>query len=181
MNTTGMRIWTISNGLSFFRMLLPVPVVFLSANFLEHRSLLLCIFVLTWLTDIGDGYIARRFDQESDFGRIIDPLADKIFVSILVLLLLWKNFLPIWYVLVVLLRDVFILAGGIYLKKKSGTLAQLNYLGKAAVLSIGVCLILSLFQHEMDSAIFFSALLVSTLFLAASFALYMKRLWQKDQ
>lgn len=169
------HIWTISNGLSFLRLLLAVPIIFLARDIAIYRWWILALCFFAYITDLSDGFIARHFNQESEFGRIIDPLADKIFVGVFAIVLTIQSLLPLWFLIVVLGRDALIFSGGIFLKKKKGIVAQSNYTGKIAVVTIGICLLLSLFRNEMNESIFIIALASSTLMLAVSFVGYMLR------
>src|SRR4051812_45675405 len=75
----------ISNGLTFFRIALLLPMGwFLQNNFNFSATLVLAIAAIT---DGLDGYVARKWNQVSDFGKLMDPIADKIFVSVALFLL----------------------------------------------------------------------------------------------
>ena len=170
-----MKIWTLSNGLSFLRMLLAIPVVILTADLPTYRWWIIGLCWFTWFTDISDGYIARRFKQESEFGRIIDPLADKIFVGVFIVILLAYDLLPLWYFLVVLIRDVLIFSGGMFMRKKSGVLTQSNNLGKTAVVTVGFSIMFTLFRDQLSAEFYLGFLLFSTAILTLSFIIYARR------
>ena len=101
----------------------------------------LLFIVLLWLSDIMDGYFARRRNEISELGKIIDPLADKISVVTITFLLLWKEILPLWFFIIIVLRDLIILAGGLYVKKKYSVVLQSNWTGKLTVFVIGFTLL----------------------------------------
>ena len=71
------------------------------------------IILIVAVTDFLYGFIERRFGVQSDFGKILDPLADKIFIFCVVVALLLKFGLPIWFSIVIITRDVFILSAGL--------------------------------------------------------------------
>lgn len=166
-----LRVWTVSNGLSFLRLLLAAPVVVAAQDAAANRWWIVALCLAAYLTDLSDGWIARRFGQESDFGRIIDPLADKIFVASFALALLLDGLLPLWYLLAVVGRDMLILAGGLYLKSRRGLLAQSNLAGKMAVVTVGLTLLISMFPET--GAALTAALVASSIALAWSFAGYL--------
>ena len=113
------RIVTVPNLLTVFRMVL-IPV-FVSLLFYQRFILALTIFVLAGVTDGLDGLLARRFDQKSQLGTILDPIADKLMlVTSFVVLSMRAVFpqplpphlpVPFWVTVAVISRDVFILVG----------------------------------------------------------------------
>jgi cardiolipin synthase (CMP-forming) len=113
------RIVTVPNLLTVFRMVL-IPV-FVSLLFYQRFILALTVFVLAGITDGLDGLLARRFDQKSQLGTILDPIADKLMlVTAFVVLSLRAVFpqplpphlpVPFWVTVAVISRDVFILVG----------------------------------------------------------------------
>jgi len=88
---------------------------------------------LAVLTDKLDGDLARWLHCESEWGRILDPLADKIGVAAMGIALVVKGWIPLWFVVVLLLRDLLILVGGIILRSKTGQVVPSNMAGKWAV------------------------------------------------
>lgn len=137
------EIFYISNLISLSRfLLLGVAVYFL----LERNYLLTCVMIfLIWISDLLDGYAARSRGEISEFGKIVDPLADKASIIVIVIILLFQNIIPVWYVIITVLRDALILAGGLYLNAKKNIVLQSNWQGKLAVFSIGATLFLSIF------------------------------------
>jgi len=102
----------------------------------------LTVFVLAASTDGVDGWVARRFNQRSEFGAFIDPIADKalLLTGVVVLSLVdwgmegWR--LPLWFALVVILRDVVILAGIGWLKHQGLTVRiRPHWLGKVCTVA----------------------------------------------
>ena len=139
------KINTFSNYISFFRILLAIPIyVFVSRiNEIEGaRQILLGLYFLVYLSDIADGYFARKFDQVSELGKIIDPLADKVLIILVVTYLYYYEIIPAYYYWIVILRDVIIFSGGILVSKKIGKVLPSNILGKITVLSIGAFIII---------------------------------------
>ena len=113
------RIVTVPNLLTVFRMVL-IPV-FASLLFYQRFLLALAVFVLAGVTDGLDGLLARRFNQKSQLGTILDPIADKLMlVTSFVVLSMRSVFpqplpthlpVPFWVTVAVISRDVFILVG----------------------------------------------------------------------
>ena len=88
------------------------------------------VFGLAALTDQLDGYLARRWRVESTFGKVADPLADRLMIDTAVVLLVAFERLP-WIALVILLRDL-LLAGGYRIVVRSGYVLEVSQLGKVA-------------------------------------------------
>jgi len=109
-------ILTIPNLLTFLRMAL-IPVI-ASMLFYGHYKLALAFFVMAGVSDGIDGFLARRFQQESELGTIIDPIADKLLMTTAFIILSIPNVLPamrhlpvpFWVTITVIGRDVLILA-----------------------------------------------------------------------
>ncbi len=137
------EIFYISNLISLSRFLLLGVAAFylLSMNYLMACVLILLI----WVSDLLDGYFARKRGEISDFGKIVDPLADKASIIVIVLILLIQDIIPLWFVIITVSRDALILIGGLYLNAKKNIVLQSNWLGKVAVFTIGTTLFLSIF------------------------------------
>jgi cardiolipin synthase len=107
------RVWTIANLLTVFRIALAAPFLFLVREGRFGYALL--IFFVASITDFADGYVARRFDQQSPLGRLLDPIADKLLTTAGFIVMGFRNGefdpLPLWLVVAVVGRDVLILAG----------------------------------------------------------------------
>jgi len=90
--------------------LIPVVAYFLVA---KAYGLALPIFLVAALTDVVDGYIARRFKLVSALGATLDPIADKLNVLVVTLLLTWQGLIPVWLAIAIVLRDVIITGGAL--------------------------------------------------------------------
>jgi cardiolipin synthase (CMP-forming) len=109
----GRRIWTVANILTFFRIGLALPFLYFVKEGRFGYALL--VFFIASVTDFADGFIARRFNQQSALGRLLDPLADKLLTTagFIIMALPHGEFepLPVWLVVAVVGRDILILAG----------------------------------------------------------------------
>lgn len=100
------------NALTLFRMLASGPIVYLLLTGNNSPAFVLAVFA--GISDLLDGYLARRFGWVSRFGRILDPLTDKLLLVSTTLALAWLGHLPWWLVGLVVLRDLVIVGGGLY-------------------------------------------------------------------
>jgi CDP-diacylglycerol--glycerol-3-phosphate 3-phosphatidyltransferase len=104
------------------------------------------VFGLAALTDQVDGFLARRWHVESQFGKIADPLADRLMIDAAVILLVYYDRLP-WIGLVVIIgRDVLLLAGSRLLP--SGVEIEVNTVGKAATWILYAAIFFRIVTHE---------------------------------
>lgn len=114
---------------------------------LNDNYLLTCLLILAMgVTDILDGYFARSRNEISELGKIIDPIADKVSLLTIILILFFKEIIPLWFVIITVSRDALILVGGLYLNSKKNTVLQSNWLGKAAAVAIGTTLLIAIFS-----------------------------------
>lgn len=139
--------YTYSNLLSLFRLFLSIPLwmaldnISRSYNY-RYITVLLCLFA--FITDFLDGYLARKFNQITEMGKIIDPLADKVAMGVVVVKMYFLKELPEYYIFMILGRDLIIFLGGIFVSSKLGKVLPSNLLGKITVLNIGIVILLKL-------------------------------------
>lgn len=88
----------------------------------EDHTAALGVFLVGSLSDALDGYIARRFNQCTPLGALLDPLADKLLVACGMLTLLWQGHFPLWLACFVLLRDIIIMSGAFAYRRATGKL-----------------------------------------------------------
>jgi cardiolipin synthase len=128
------RIATVPNALSFFRLLLiPVFLVFL----LTHEYLMALItLVVSSATDFVDGFVARKFNQVSRVGQLLDPAADRLFIFSTLIGLAWGGFVPWWLAGVIIARDVLLLVIGILLANHGYGPLPVHHLGKMGTFAL---------------------------------------------
>ncbi|EER28984.1 CDP-alcohol phosphatidyltransferase family protein [Coccidioides posadasii C735 delta SOWgp] len=105
-------IYTIPNILTFTRLVAAPMVGYFILN--SNHVMALSLFAYASITDLVDGYIARRFGQQTVVGTIIDPMADKILMTVGVICLAIKSAIPVWLAGVILARDVGLAISAIY-------------------------------------------------------------------
>ena len=129
------NIWTIPNALSFAR-LLGVPFFFWLIVGPKNDGLALIVLVISGFTDWLDGFLARRLQQFSKLGELIDPLADRLYVFAAVAALFYRQIIPLGVLLALLLRDLALSGLLIYLKKLGITGLPVHFPGKAATMNL---------------------------------------------
>lgn len=125
----------------------------------------LAVFIVASLTDLVDGYIARNFDQTSDFGKFLDPLADKLLVLSAILIFLQWGRLPAWAVMLVLTRE-FAVSGLRMVAAAKGSVIAAGFSGKLKTAStmIGLCVMIAVHIPILDIVVLWA--IVSTTLLS---------------
>ena len=135
----------ISNLISLSRFLLTaICVIFLINNNFVIAGLFI---VIIWISDLLDGFIARSRNEISELGKIIDPVADKAAIISISLVMVFKGLIPMWFVIVIVLRDLLIISGGLWLKNKKNIVLQSNQIGKLTVFIIGFTILFFLVKQ----------------------------------
>jgi cardiolipin synthase len=128
-------LWTIPNGLSVLR-LLGVPL-FLWLMLGPHADVLaIIVLAVSGFTDWLDGVLARKLNQQSKFGALLDPLADRLYILATLIGLVLRHIIPVELAAVLLLRDLLLLLMGPGLRKRGYTALPVHYLGKAATFAL---------------------------------------------
>lgn len=132
------RVLTVPNLLSFFRLAL-VPV-FLVLVIVRQDAAALVVLVVSSITDFLDGYLARRLDQVSRLGQLLDPAADRLYIFAALIGLAWRDLLPWWLVAVIVGRDVMLAVLGIVLASHGYGPLPVHHLGKVATFALFLAL-----------------------------------------
>ncbi len=123
------QILTIPNILSFFRLAL-VPLIIWVYVGLEDYILAIILVVLSGVTDVVDGSIARKFNMISDFGKMLDPVADKVTQGCLIICLISKYKLMIPLIALFIIKEGIMLLMGILVYKKHDSVNSAKWYGK---------------------------------------------------
>ena len=146
---------TVPNQLTALRILLvPVFVLLLLQGDPWLKLFGVIVFVVASLTDIYDGYHARKYGVETRLGAFLDPLADKLLITAAFFLYYWMGYLVLWMVVLVVVRDVVVTALRIYAEYKNRpvvTSVEAKY--KTVVQNVFVYVIMVLML--MKEAVFF--------------------------
>ena len=117
--------------------------VFMALLLLGLNWAALIVFAVASLTDFVDGYIARHYNQVSDFGKFLDPLADKLLVTAAMLIFIQWGRMPAWAVMIVLARE-FAVSGLRMVAASGGLVLAAGWSGKVKTFStmVGLCLMM---------------------------------------
>jgi len=102
-------MFNIPNALTLFR-ILAVPFIVALLYFPGPATCLVAtiIFLVAILTDLADGFLARKYNQVTNFGKFLDPLADKILIASVLVMLVERNWVPAWVAIVVIVREILV-------------------------------------------------------------------------
>jgi CDP-diacylglycerol--glycerol-3-phosphate 3-phosphatidyltransferase len=134
-------ILNLPNYLSFARLgLLPAFLILASRETEAARIWLFVLGALAILSDVLDGYLARKLGQVTEFGKILDPLSDKIITAALTIFALFEKGFPFWLGGVILGRDVLILGLALLWRRKLAFVPASNLAGKLTALAVALVL-----------------------------------------
>lgn len=127
----------IPNLLTLLRLLLVVPVGWSIMS--DFYGTALCLFLFAAISDLVDGWLARRYAWESSFGRLLDPVADKLLLVTVLVTLTFNHVLPVWACILFLGRDlVLLVAAGLYRYFIGYLTPAPTFFGKSCVAAIMV-------------------------------------------
>lgn len=147
------NVITLPNILSLLRLLMiPLIILLMVHGNDELFPYLIITYVIAVSLDFLDGYIARKFSQETELGRIIDPLADKILVLAILITLTAKFGFPLWLAAFIILRDILILWASVLLFKGKRLVKPSLVVGKAtfALLSLLIFIFIVDLHERID-------------------------------
>jgi len=167
-------LFKIPNLVTLGRLLLLIPTAyFLSQPGVNNRIYALACLTVAAISDFLDGFLARRLNQQTRLGLILDPLSDKILAGILaVLLIVYRDF-PVWLAAVIIGRDLLIMIGGLAVKSRISGVPSSNLPGKYSFASIAVLLCSYVIEFQFGIWLF---TLITVAFIILSVAMYGRRL-----
>ena len=171
------EIYTISNLLSFLRLLMAIPFWILIENINEPgmRNVIAALAIIAALTDWLDGFVARKRNEVTELGKIIDPLADKIAIGAIIIRLYMVGEIPEYYFFLIIGRDLLIFLGGVIVSKMIGKILPSNILGKITVSMIGMVILLIVLEMSRSSYLFQFFYYGSIILIIVSFFAYVYR------
>lgn len=127
-----MKLKNIPNMLSILRIILVFVFIFCFFYF-DEAYIALIVFLLAGLTDVIDGYLARRNNWITKLGKILDPFADKLMQCTVLVCLLIKDLIPWWFVVPFFAKELFTLIAGFFVIKKRDVAVVSKWYGKLTV------------------------------------------------
>ncbi len=119
------------------------------------------VLVLSGLTDIFDGFFARKFNTVTSWGKLADPLADKLMQIMVLVMLFIKDKISIVIVIILILKEIFMVIGSYFLYKEDNVVVSANWYGKIATVLIYFAVVLIIFNVPYASIIMILAVAFS--------------------
>lgn len=165
------KIVTIPNILSFFRICLLPAIVWLYG--VENNYVWAgYILILSGVTDMADGYIARHFHMISNLGKILDPIADKLTQGVMLLCLVLRFHWMIMPFILMIAKEIYMSVSGILVIQRTGIVCGAQWHGKAATCFLYGMMILHIFWQEITPVVSMVSIIACTVMIGISFVLY---------
>lgn len=163
------------NILTIIRLVLIIPInVFL---FTHNKQIALSFIFVAWITDLLDGYYARRLNAISELGKTLDPLADKLLIFSIVLFSVLTNIIPFWLGTIIVARDLLILFASLLVLRKYKYVLQSNWVGKISAFLIGVTLVvLMILETSPVQNLLYIGILTVVILSLGLYSFYFKRI-----
>ncbi len=145
------RVWTVPNAISMFR----IALIVVFAVFLALRSdgLAITALAVAGVSDFFDGFLARRWNQVTRLGRLLDPAADRLLTLTMVIGLPLRGIIPWWLSGVLLTRDILVGAALLLAKRRGVSAPQVTFAGKSATFGLYVFLPLAYLSWDRWDAV----------------------------
>ena len=149
------NVWNVPNVLTMMRLvLIPVfVIVFFNTPRDQDKIAALVVFAVASITDMFDGMLARKLNQITDFGKLFDPLADKVMVVTALVCQAVIGVFPWTAIIIVAAKELIMLLGGMFMLGK-GVVVYSNYVGKTAQVFFIASLLLSFFHPSLEAGTF---------------------------
>ena len=131
----GERIANWPNAITVGRFIIYLPAFYLLLAG-KYFYIVVALAIIAAVADGLDGYVARKLGQETEFGRILDPILDKIMIGGTAFIVAWKLGGPVWLVVLVIVKDILIVTGGAVVLGKRARAMPSNFWGKLAAASL---------------------------------------------
>lgn len=177
------KLFNIPNCLCFLRILL-IPLflyIYFNATNDIHYFIATGILIISGFSDFLDGYIARKFDMITDFGKLIDPIADKL-TQVAIVVALVYDYSLIWVLLVIIvLKDSMLGIVGLYLYQYGLKIDGASWWGKIATAYFYLVVIILVSLH-IPNTLFANVLIISSsILMLIAFYVYAKQLYQMSK
>lgn len=169
------HVFTWPNFISLTRLLIVFPLIYFHMeNDYQVNLVITALIGYGILSDYLDGLVARKTNEISELGKMLDPVADKLLAFFLFLYTVWLGWIPVWYFIVGVTRDLLIMAGSAYIKRIRGKVAMAVMTGKISV-NVMALYWISVFLFQSATGIHKVLMIASVVMMVISFVHYIHR------
>ena len=146
---------TIPNLMGYFRILL-IPVflyLYFHAESMKEYRIAFCVLIVSFLTDLFDGKIARKFNMVTDFGKMLDPIADKLTQGAMAIAISFRIPAMVYFVVLFACKEFYMGIMGLYILKKYNKLNMAQMFGKVSTVLLDVAVLVLLFFTNIDFSV----------------------------
>lgn len=153
----------IPNILTVIRFCLIPVFIYVFYNPEIHNNLLwgIVVFIVAGATDLLDGYIARKYGLITKWGKLMDPLADKLMLITVLVSLYVKGIIPVPIILIVFVKEFLMIAGAAFLYKNRNIVVEANFFGKAATASFYVAVVATVLKLPYYNMLLYIAVVLA--------------------
>lgn len=164
------KIFSIPNIMSLLRIAL---IPFIIITYRNNQTILsFFIIIFSGLTDIADGFIARRFNMITPLGKALDPIADKLTIGSILLMLSYSNKLILGLLFIFIIKEVFMAIEGLIVISQTGTTYSSKWYGKLSTFILYFTLVTIILFKNISSTILWVLIAICVVFVLLSFVLY---------
>lgn len=164
------NIWNAPNILTMLRLLL-IPIYWVLMMVRDNETAALIVFVTASITDLLDGYIARHFNQVTDWGKLFDPLADKLMVVSVMMTLVLKGAVPLIILIIIGIKEIIMVAGAACMLRRK-IVVYSKPVGKTAQFTMVAGMILAFFRHNFSAPFHVYVLWLATVLTLSAMVYY---------
>lgn len=171
------EILTIPNLLSVFRLLL-IPVIVWLYCFEQKYAAAVGVIILSGITDVADGIIARKCNMVSDFGKILDPIADKLTQAAVIICLIFKHQLMLVIIVLFAVKEICMGLMGAVIIKKTDIVNSAKWYGKVNTVILYLVMMILIFFQGMPELLANVLIIICGCSIIISFSLYTLFYWK---
>ncbi|WP_241243685.1 CDP-diacylglycerol--glycerol-3-phosphate 3-phosphatidyltransferase [Caldicellulosiruptor changbaiensis] len=146
-----MYLLNLPNVLTILRFfLIPLFVLVFFSSVKYNYLIAIGVFLLSGLTDVLDGFIARRYNMVTEFGKLFDPLADKLMILTVLWCLAYKGYVPSIVFYIILFKELFMIVGSVILYGRIKIVVSANIYGKIATVLLYIAIISLLLNMKIS-------------------------------
>ena len=169
------NIKQIPNYLTVLRLIL-IPIIFYLI-LTKHYTIAFILFSTANITDILDGYIARKYNLITDWGKLMDPLADKLTQISTISALIIKHIIPFWILAIITVKELLMITVAFTLYKKEIVTVHSKWYGKVATILFFIAIVFSLLSESFTEI---SGLIIYLFYIAIAMTLFSSVMYAKN-